>query len=70
MTSTTDTIAGTRPVGNTPANGTHRWATRTFEGGAWHFTTYDGWLIASETTTTDPALAEIITAAIAAITKG
>ncbi len=68
MTTTTETtiIAGTRPVGNCTPDGTHRWATRRFEDGVWYFTSYDGWLISSETSTSDPELARIIASALEA----
>ena len=56
----TSVIAGTRPVGSTPADGTHIWATRSFTDGQYRFTTYNGWLIVDETTTTDSDLAVII----------
>ena len=58
------TIAGTKPTGSCASDGQTLWATRRFDDGAWYFTEYDGWLIASETSTTDKALAQIIGAAI------
>jgi len=57
-------IAGHRPVGPCRPDGSYRWATRYHEDGRYTFTTYNGWLIASETTTDDRALAEYITKAL------
>ena len=61
----TQIIAGTRPVGSCPPDGRVRWATRSFDDGTWTFTSYNGWLIDDETTTTDIGLAGVIEVAIA-----
>lgn len=54
-------IAGTRPTGSTPADGTVLWATRRFhKEGRWTFTTYNGWLISSETCTDLQVIADAI----------
>jgi hypothetical protein len=53
-------IAGTRPVGSCPADGTHRWAIRYHEDGLDHFIVFDGWLQEAEHRTDDPAMAELI----------
>jgi len=53
-------IAGTKPQGHCEPDGRTRWATRTYDDGRWLFTEYNGWLIANETTTQDPALATAI----------
>jgi len=50
-THTITVVAGTRPTGSTPSDGTVLWATRSFTDGRWTFTTYNGWLITSETHT-------------------
>ena len=60
----TTVIAGTRPTGSCAPDGRVRWATRSFDDGIWTFTSYDGWLIDDETTTTDIGLAGIIEQAI------
>jgi hypothetical protein len=51
---TTNTVTyGTRPVGSCAPDGRTLWATRSRIDGGWKFTSYDGWLITGETTTTD-----------------
>jgi len=66
MTTTATVIAGTKPHDRQPCkpDGRCRWATRSFAEGQWTFVTYNGWLIVSETTTDDRALAEYITKAL------
>jgi hypothetical protein len=64
MEDTMQIIAGTRPKGSCAPDGHTRWATRTFDDGVWRFVTYNGWLIENETSTTDLALVDDITAAI------
>jgi len=61
MTTTTETKTyGTRPVGSCKPDGRTLWATRTRIDGGWKFTTYNGWLIDSETTTTNEAVADML----------
>ena len=61
MTSTTtEVIYGTRPQGAQAPDGSHIWATRTYADGEWTFTTYNGWLITGETTTSDASIASVI----------
>ncbi len=54
-------IAGTKPTGDCAPNGRTRWATRRYDDGRFYFTEHNGWLIAAETSTDDPALADAIT---------
>ena len=53
-------VVGSRPVGSCKPDGSHLWAIRTFEDGVYKFTTFNGWLISSETSTDNLALANII----------
>jgi hypothetical protein len=57
---TQNVIAGTRPVGSCPADGSHKWAVHYLEDNVHHFIVFDGWLQASETTTTDIEIAELV----------
>jgi hypothetical protein len=57
---TAEVIAGTRPVGSCKPDGSHQWVTRSFFDGQYSIVVYDGWLIDSETKTTDSSIAEII----------
>jgi hypothetical protein len=62
-TSTTETKTyGTRPVGSCKPDGRTQWATRTRIDRGWKFTTYNGWLIDSETTTSSPFVADLLDA--------
>jgi hypothetical protein len=60
-TLTAETIFGTRPEGAQSPDGSHVWATRTFEDGTWTFTTYKGWLVTGTTTTTCQHMAGVLT---------
>ena len=53
-------IVGTKPVGSCTPDGSHIWVTRQFRDGRYDFTKFDGWLIAEETTTTDPNMATLL----------
>jgi hypothetical protein len=57
---TATVVAGERPVGRCPADGSHRWATVEKVDNEWAYTAYDGWLIDSETKTTDDDIAGLI----------
>ena len=48
---TNEVIAGTRPIGSCRPDGTHQWATRHSDDNLHIFTTYNGWLIDTETKT-------------------
>ena len=57
---TEEVIAGNRPAGVCPPDGTHLWMGRRYEDGVWTFTTYNGWLATSTTTTDNPEVAHMI----------
>lgn len=61
--SDTVVVSGNRPTGRCRANGTSIWVQRTYstDDRRWTFTEYDGWLIANETTTTSPEVADYLT---------
>lgn len=68
MNVTEEVIAGTRPAdrcipdgSHIWPDGSHIWVTRTLRDNRWDFTVFNGWLIAEETTTTNPHMAAKLT---------
>lgn len=55
-------IAGQRPTGSCPPDGTHRWVSYYYDDGTHIYTAFNGWLVEDETRTTNATVASRIEA--------